>query len=357
MAPLGLVTEFPAKKPQLLIPFDTYADVETWVKPVEVIRQAAIALTEDAAMFKAIDYHKTRTEDGEEFLRSLAYYAEVLIQDSLVGFEKRFEVYSHTPTSTTTELTGNRSIGSMLLGARQSYQELTDFLVNLVDTLGWEFHWKIPSAGDLVPTASPYQLLYQMICKKKLHDVFYVPVLTPPVSLQKQAYLALPELDSGIERVTSDAPCGRPTMLFVSGTFDLSHIFFGANETAWGELTAVSAITRIARDIRLRHYVPVAMEAFKALQRKEIEALAELENESGGASDKEDLVWKARARAIDRMRSDQSTLGGEKEMGIALRPPTWAINQGCYLCQGMMEYQSPKSWNENQRRKYILKFD
>ncbi|KAL6795467.1 hypothetical protein J3E68DRAFT_404343 [Trichoderma sp. SZMC 28012] len=45
----------------------------------------------------------------------------------------------------------------------------------------------------------------------------------------------------------------------------------------------------------------------------------------------------------DRTRSDQSTLGGEKEMGIALRPPTCSINQGCYLCQGMMGYQPPKS--------------
>ncbi|KKP00730.1 hypothetical protein THAR02_07156 [Trichoderma harzianum] len=330
MAPLRLVTEFLAKKPQLLISFDTYANAEeTWVKPIETIRQAAIALTEDAAIFQA--YHKTRTEDGEEFLRSLAYYAEVLIQDSLVGFEKRFE-------------------------------KLTDFLTDLVETLGWEFHWKIPSAGDMVPTASPYQLLYQMICKKKLH----VPSAPTGdqikrifLSLQKQAYLALPKLDSGIQKVTPDAACGRPTMIFVAGTFDLSHIVFGANETAWGELTAVSAITRVARDTRLRHYVPVAMEAFKALQTKEMEALAELQNDqSGGTSDKEEeLVWKARARAIERMRSDKSTLGGEKEMGIALSPPTWAINQGCYLCQGMMEYQSPKSWNENQRRKYILKFD
>lgn len=184
-----------------------------------------------------------------------------------------------------------------------------------------------------------------------------VYVLTPSVSLQKQARLALPELPPGIVRVTSDAPCGRPTMLFVAGTFDLSRIVFGANETAWGQLTAVSAITRMARDTRLQHYIPPAMAAFQALRRKEVEALAELQNDLGGTSDREDLLWSARSRAIEQMRSDDSFLGGENEMGIALRPPTWSINQGCYLCQGMMGYQSPKSWNENQRRKYILKFD
>ncbi|KAL7913149.1 hypothetical protein GGI35DRAFT_442157 [Trichoderma velutinum] len=50
--------------------------------------------------------------------------------------------------------------------------------------------------------------------------------------------------------VTYDALGGRPAMIFIAGTTDLSHIVFGANGTAWGELTAVSAITRAARDTR-----------------------------------------------------------------------------------------------------------
>lgn len=47
-------------------------------------------------------------------------------------------------------------------------------------------------------------------------------------------------------------------------------------------------------------------------------------------------------KAIRQMRSDPSLLGGEDELRIALCMSTWSINQGCYLCQGMMAYQSPK---------------
>ncbi|KAM0261170.1 hypothetical protein ACHAQJ_002432 [Trichoderma viride] len=210
----------------------------------------------------------------------------------------------------------------------------------------------------MVPTACPYQLLYQMRCIERLSSISDGDQMKPTfLSLQKTARLSLPKLPDGIVRVTTSDPCGRPTMIFVAGSMDLSGIrtVFGANETAWEDLTAVSAITRTMRDIRLQHYVPSAMKAFETLRRKEMEALAELQSDSGGTS--EDLLWRARSRAIEQMRSDESFLGGENEMGVALRPPTWSINQGCYLCQGMMGYQSPKSWNENQRRKYILTFN
>ncbi|KAL7792467.1 hypothetical protein V8C37DRAFT_380412 [Trichoderma ceciliae] len=95
MAPPELVTEFSALKPQLLFPLGSYADVEkTWINPIEIIRQAAIALTEDAAIFRAIGYHEIHTAASEEFLRSLVYYAKVLVQDSLVAIETEFKAFS-----------------------------------------------------------------------------------------------------------------------------------------------------------------------------------------------------------------------------------------------------------------------
>ncbi|KAL7816798.1 hypothetical protein V8C44DRAFT_355833 [Trichoderma aethiopicum] len=233
----------------------------------------------------------------------------------------------------------------------------------------------------MVPTASPYQLLYQRIAIDRLssapagHSIAQNLLL-----LQKQAGLALPKLPDDIVKVTSESPCGRPTMMFIAGSMDLSRFVMGANGTAWDSLTPVSAITRAARDVRLQHYIPRAMAAFQALRQKEGQALAELKDaspnklkhkpsaDSGSASTsaplkdgeeaKEDpeLVWRARSTAIRLMRSDPRMLGGEEEMGIAFKTPGWPANQGCYLCQGMMAYQSPRQWTENQQRKYILQF-
>lgn len=167
MAPPKLVTEFPAMKPQLVFSFNSYADVEkTWAKPIETIHHTAIALTEDAAMFQALGYHKTHTAAGEEFLRSLAYYEEVLILDSLFKMRSELQAYTFTPALTIAE--PNHSIGSMLADASESCLRLSKIRTELLDAAGWKFHWKTPSTGDMVPTACPYQLLYQMISTKKL---------------------------------------------------------------------------------------------------------------------------------------------------------------------------------------------
>lgn len=178
-------------------------------------------------------------------------------------------------------------------------------------------------------------------------------------SLVKQRYLSLPELPPGIERVKDYLARGRPTMLFVAATPDRSRIVFGANNTAWGKFTAIAAITRRARDVRLQQYIPRATPAFRALKRKEQEALSELRRSPGASSLAEkELQYRARSKAIERMRSDSSFLGGQNEIGIALRPPTWAFNQGCYACQGMMGYRSPNSPpSEKQRKSYILQFN
>lgn len=148
-------------------------------------------------------------------------------------------------------------------------------------------------------------------------------------------------------------------MIFVAATVDHSRIVFGANETSWGALTAVSAITRVARDTRLKHYIPLATKAFQALRREEKKALNELKHSpSTSTLAKKELEYRARLRAIAQMKSDDSFLGGENEIGIALRPPTWAFNRGCYLCQGMMGYKSPKPPStEKQRKSYILQFE
>lgn len=170
MAPEHLVKEFPALRPQVVFSRESYPDIQNIsAKPLNIIRLAAIALTEDLAMFHALGYHKTPTEASKEFLRSLLYYSTVLLHVPLAQMEREFQPYSYTPAFQPTVSTG--SIGSKLADARQSLDDFFDLTKNVLEEAGWEFHWKAPLVGDMVPTASPYQLLYQMICTDKLSSV------------------------------------------------------------------------------------------------------------------------------------------------------------------------------------------
>lgn len=138
----------------------------TLAKPIDVIHRAIIALNEDIAMFEAMGYHKRHTAASNEFLRSLCYYSEVLILDSLIKMESEFQAYACTPASRAIE--PHRSIGSGLADARVSFSRFLHFIRRVLDEAGWEVSWNAPSTGDMVPTACPYQLLYQMICMEKL---------------------------------------------------------------------------------------------------------------------------------------------------------------------------------------------
>ncbi|EHK47084.1 hypothetical protein TRIATDRAFT_306808 [Trichoderma atroviride IMI 206040] len=356
MAPLTLVREFPAMEPQMIFRPMSYEEFHnTWSEPVDTIHRAIIGLTEDIAMFQAMSLHKRQTAAGEEFLQSLLYYSQVLILDSLVKIRGRLRAYA-----TTSALPGNetvQSIGSKLTDAQDAFDRFSAITSQVLDEASWTFRWKTPSVGDKVPTTSPYQALYQSICINKLSSAPTVPVTDVLASLAKKQKLSLPNLPPGIERVNFEK-CGRPTMLFVAATPDRSRIVFGANETSWGTLTALSAITRMARDIRVQQYIPRAMKAFRALRRKEEEALVELRrNPSARTLSDKELKYRSRLAAIEKMRLDESFLGGGNEIGIALKPPSWKFNQGCYLCQGMMGYQSPNlQVSEKERKSYILQF-
>ncbi|KAM0454228.1 hypothetical protein ACHAPV_008501 [Trichoderma viride] len=356
MAPPTLVREFPAMKPQMIFRPMSYEEFQnTWSEPVDAIHRVIIGLTEDIAMFQAMNFHKRHTAAGEEFLSSLMYYSQVLVLDSLVKIESRLRVYA--PTSALPSNKTIQSFCSRLSDAQDAFGRFTAITSEVLSEASWTFIWKTPSAGEKVPTASPYQLLYQLICIHKISSAPTDHITRVLASLEKQEYLSLPDLPPGIERVTFDK-CGRPTMLFVAATPDRSRIFFGANETSWGRLTALSAITRMARDTRVQQYIPRAMKAFQALRRKEEEALVELRrNPSTRTLSEKELKYRSRLGAMERMRLDESFLGGGNEMGIALRPPKWSFNQGCYLCQGMMGYQSPNPpVTEKQRKSYILQF-
>lgn len=139
---------------------------KTWSEPIDTVRRAIIALTEDIAMFQAMGLHKRHNTASEEFLRSLVYYSEVLVLDSLVKIKGRRQFYA--PTSALPRNETIQTIDSKLTDAQLAFNRFVAVKEDVLATAGWNFVWKAPKAGDKVPTASPYQLLYQMICLDKM---------------------------------------------------------------------------------------------------------------------------------------------------------------------------------------------
>ncbi|KAM0261169.1 hypothetical protein ACHAQJ_002431 [Trichoderma viride] len=82
-------------------------------------------------MFQALGYHKARKAAREEFLGSLAYFAQVLVEDTLEKITSELRFYAFTPAIKP----GNRSIGSILADANQSVERLSKNLQKLKDLL------------------------------------------------------------------------------------------------------------------------------------------------------------------------------------------------------------------------------
>lgn len=165
--PLTLVREFPAMEPQLEFPPMAFSEfLKAWSEPIDVLHRAIIGLTEDIAMFQAMGLHIRRTAAGEEFLRSVLYYSKILVLGSLEKIEAGLQVYNLTPSWRRTETI--QSLGSNLTEARKAFDRFSGTTTAVLDTAGWKIEWKAPKTGDKVPSASPYQLLYELICVKKM---------------------------------------------------------------------------------------------------------------------------------------------------------------------------------------------
>jgi hypothetical protein len=91
MAPPELVTEFQAMKPQFVFPLNSYADIENWAKPIDVIHHAAIALTEAAAMLRfSQDTYRSRRNAVLPIMR----------KSLLRKIENELQAYTYTPALT-----------------------------------------------------------------------------------------------------------------------------------------------------------------------------------------------------------------------------------------------------------------
>ncbi|KAK3364208.1 hypothetical protein B0T25DRAFT_59954 [Lasiosphaeria hispida] len=60
--------------------------------------------------------------------------------------------------------------------------------------------------------------------------------------------------------------------------------------------------------------------------------------------------------AISNAHANKSFLEGKNELGLALRPLDWKESKPCFLCFGMMGYQTVIDWPLEKQDEYMSTF-
>lgn len=308
-----------------------------------VLSAAARAVSEDVRCFLHLAFDQKEDDSSRRFVVSAVYYGRVLIQQTFTSF------YNITPVPA--------GLTDRLERTRVELVNMDARLCELEASIPhWILSWPQLQAGDLVPTAGPYQLLHQLMLERieVATTLATVGEKTMMRLLRKRALFALP--DAVRQSGSPPDPDGRPTMVFVSlYQFDDTSspcLLLGANETNWGCLTGVSTVTKTARDVRLADYIPIAWPAYNKLRESDEERRAALKPEAVTQ-----LLWDARRQAANDLRGDEAFLGGTNEMGLAFRPLSWSANKPCFLCFSMMGYRDVMGWSTKDQDKYMALFD
>lgn len=354
---------------------------DEWAKHLLILNSASKALRDEIEVFRLAGLHRTETAKGVLFLRSLCFYGEDLVNFSLQQLEQGLLNHLEHPCSNVDNEPAN--IGKLLDSVKDTVSKMIEATSNLLDTTeenGWHFRTSPsePGTDDLVPTASPYQILRSMVlecdevidalktkgavnmlCKwfieVCLTDLGCYPCTNKYNSRSVQQKKLLPGNLQEHEAYKPTGPCGRPTMMFALVPSNTALILFGTNEPSWGDLSAVADVTRQLRDFRLQHYIPKARDAFNALRCRELASRARLQVSQLRITD-EKLLCESRDEAVKEMRSDTAFIGGSGN-GLAMRVIGWHGNQPCYVCQGMMSYSPARVWNEKKRKSYLGSFN
>ncbi|KAK4033289.1 hypothetical protein C8A01DRAFT_40262 [Parachaetomium inaequale] len=258
------------------------------------------------------------------------------------------------------------------------FNQIQDMVAGIVDTrptlkkreaierARWTLSIPSLADADLVPSASPYQLLFEALLGRedtaeKLRSYDDQTLL---LSLREMQLLALSPNPSTLEPRPNKIGDGRPAMVFASVYHEKNGakcVLFGCNSPDWSGLPAVSAITKTMRNHRLQAYIPWGNAAFQALRKVEQSFWPDSDSSGGGGGgDNSDETKRrrreARKRARAVMREHDAFFGGTHEHGIALQTPEWSSHMPCYLCAGMMRYKEVDDWSEDARGKYCDTF-
>ncbi|KAK3934140.1 hypothetical protein QBC46DRAFT_347942 [Diplogelasinospora grovesii] len=137
-----------------------------------VLSAAAGAVSEDVRCFLPLAFDQKEDDSSRRFVVSAAYYGRVLIQQTFISF------YNITPVPAgLTDRLERTRVELVNMDARLCELE--------VSVLHWTLPWPQLQAGDLVPTAGPYQLLHQLMLER-------IDVATTLATVGEKAMMRMP---------------------------------------------------------------------------------------------------------------------------------------------------------------------
>ncbi|KAK3290118.1 uncharacterized protein B0H64DRAFT_413452 [Chaetomium fimeti] len=322
--------------------------VTVQMKPLKVLKRAGLALVEDIDSFIATGLTESKsTKTTIYFVRAAYFYACCLI---IAPFNRIKDI--------TSDATGveYQDFTTQVSDTETVINKVEDGLGRLaLATERWGLDTQSFRNPTSVPTASPYQLLFEALLEseevvQKLQDsqddadlLRNIRLLFPGVHFPAQS------------QDRQELGDGRPVTVFASvyhkddGT---KRFLFGCSKPDWTGFEAIAVLTKDLRDTRLKECLPLSEPAFKALKamekRLEDEAAANNQGQPNHSSlspeqrkeDERAALQSLREAVGEAMREDETFLWTD-QVGMAFSTPSWTHKPACYVCASTMGYQDP----------------
>ncbi|KAI9784314.1 MAG: hypothetical protein M1839_002375 [Geoglossum umbratile] len=276
---------------------------EKWSEQLLVHSQASRALRQDLDVFvKRWPY----AQNGlvTQFLISIYHHMAILLMPALQQFKEILKDFHNVEAGKRPFESGEApTIRELLDYATGGIEGLNDSWGKAMLILGLQEEEYTVSEGDKVPTASPRQLL---ICLLVNH-----PVIQEKLEVDGDTALAdigrhlklpsAPQIDGKRFILKEYVADGAPKMFFVCNHVQTGgrELYVGSNQENWQGLPAIRDIRRADRDRRLETYIPLAENAYDALQQVEQGVTLPSSMDSLDATSR---LYETRARAIAEMK-------------------------------------------------------
>ncbi|KAH6844823.1 hypothetical protein B0I37DRAFT_446797 [Chaetomium sp. MPI-CAGE-AT-0009] len=232
---------------------------------LNVLKMASHALADDIHLFVDNGLVESRRPTTINFVRAAHYYVYCLILHSFY-YIKGMEFVASKSYPDLEVLIGHTS--KAVNQVKASLEGLND----KIKKAGWDLDMQGFISPTSVPTAPPFQLLFQALLeRKKVMETLYAS--QDDADLLRNIRLLFPGVGVEFGEAKSTKPSkigdGRPTVVFVSiyhGENAEKDILFGCNTPNWRGFPAIEKIAKTMRSARLSDFRPRGDPAFRALR-------------------------------------------------------------------------------------------
>ncbi|KAK8158275.1 hypothetical protein BC567DRAFT_266599 [Phyllosticta citribraziliensis] len=307
---LALKATCSAKRPHLKAVDNERAARDIASSALKGLKNAAKALSVDIETFHAAKMYGDPLAKG--FIASAAHYAHFLILDPYNQLRSQLEKYRRN----------DKTLSKRMDEMRLAITLLGDSLQSLIDRGATvkKFDVYPPEGGSQVPTACPFELLHRLLCDSPvMREALATGTDTETLLSLEFRKVFRPYLGGIQER----SPAGCPNMVFatIHRSPKAVQVVFGGNEVAWPNVETcpeIWAITKAARDYQLSAYIPIAQQAFNALERRELFRMRERKDDINELNQKA-ILFQERTDAIKWLRQHPTHLGPKSLMRFKIQ--------------------------------------